>query len=184
MAEWFALRGLLLHIWMAEKDILNAELTLSSDWIELLRCGNMHVGDKEMSSLSKQCRVSLSVSFDGGPTFRDSAWPWRGSSPSWPGPPGSGATGNITELTSVSTLWSLLTQMASRWVNKYPFNKITTSSSAPQAGRHNKYIVKKARWEEHLRTMKEEEDMITEIYRQYKVTLMLIIFPQLIMTLV
>ena len=31
--------------------------------------------------------------------------------------------------------------------------------------------MKKARWEEHLRTMKEEEDMITEIYRQYKVTL-------------
>ena len=63
MAEWFALRGLLLHIWMAEKDILNAELTLSSDWIELLRCGNMHVGDKEMSSLWKQWSVSLSVSF-------------------------------------------------------------------------------------------------------------------------
>ena len=44
--------------------------------------------------------------------------------------------------------------------------------------------MKKARWEEHLRTMKEEEDMITEIYRQYKVTVMLIADHHQVMTLV
>ena len=65
MAERFALRVLFLHIWMAEKDILNAELALSSDWIELLRCGNMHVGDKEMSSLWKQWNISACVTLDG-----------------------------------------------------------------------------------------------------------------------
>ena len=38
-----------------------------------------------------------------------------------------------------------------------------------QAGLHNKYCVKKARWEEHLRTVQEEEEIITEMYREYKV---------------
>ena len=72
MAEWFALRGLLLHIWMAEKDILNAELTLSSDWIELLRCGNMHVGIKRWV-VCENSEISLHVSSDDGLTFRVSA---------------------------------------------------------------------------------------------------------------
>ena len=39
----------------------------------------------------------------------------------------------------------------------------------PKAGLHNKYCVKKARWEEHIRSVKEEEEMILEMYRQYKV---------------
>ena len=38
-----------------------------------------------------------------------------------------------------------------------------------KAALHNKYCVKKARWEEHLRSVKEEEEMILEMYRQYKV---------------
>ena len=38
-----------------------------------------------------------------------------------------------------------------------------------QAGLHNKYCVKKARWEEHLRTVQEEEEIITQMYREYKV---------------
>ena len=46
---------------------------------------------------------------------------------------------------------------------KYPVNIII------QADLHNKYCVKKARWEEHLRVMQEEEELITEFYREYKV---------------
>ena len=39
-----------------------------------------------------------------------------------------------------------------------------------KADLHNKYCVKKARWEEHMRVLQEEEEMITDLYRQYKVT--------------
>ena len=124
-------------------------------------------GDKEMSSLWKQWNISPCVIWWRTDLQSVRCWPWRGSSPSWPGPRASGGTGNITALTSVSTLSSLSTQMASRWLQYKSSNKLPIFSA--QAGRHNKYIVKKARWEEHLRTMKEEEDMITEIYRQYKV---------------
>ena len=38
-----------------------------------------------------------------------------------------------------------------------------------QASLHNKYCVQKARWEDHLRNIKEEEETIINAYRQYKV---------------
>ena len=51
-----------------------------------------------------------------------------------------------------------------RRIQQYPVKYITL-----QADLHNKYCVKKARWEEHLRVLQEEEEVITELYRQYKV---------------
>ena len=42
-------------------------------------------------------------------------------------------------------------------------------SSIGQASLHNKYCVQKARWEDHLRNIKEEEEIIINAYRQYKV---------------
>ena len=42
-------------------------------------------------------------------------------------------------------------------------------SSIVQASLHNKYCVQKARWEDHLRNIKEEEEIIINAYRQYKV---------------
>ena len=42
-------------------------------------------------------------------------------------------------------------------------------TSIAQASLHNKYCVQKARWEDHLRNIKEEEEIIINAYRQYKV---------------
>ena len=48
--------------------------------------------------------------------------------------------------------------------------------SIGQASLHNKYCVQKARWEDHLRNIKEEEEIIINAYRQYKVGIYIFIF--------
>ena len=49
-------------------------------------------------------------------------------------------------------------------------------SSIGQSNLHNKYCVQKARWEDHLRNIKEEEEIIISAYRQYKVVFHIDIF--------